>query len=240
MTGPINGRYSDDMTKSPLLMILLASVPAISIAQEAVSVTSLVSSATEAKTRAQKRFAADIDPKVFTDRLAIDLILKQQNIKSIEQVRQILSLPEVADKSKMFTLPSLQASLNIYTKGQNAPIPDDLQTLSKNAGKALEQIIAIREDMETTKAHNPHAPSNVAAERELDRRLSALQSQYDNYLRQLEALKRDKYGVESQQYGKVIIPIISSGISTISRQSGPAERDRLIREYLDGLENSWR
>lgn len=221
------------------LFILAAAPVAALTADVSAVVDSVAGNAIAQKNAAEQSFIKSIDAKHYPDRLAIELIVKQQGIKTVEMMRQVISLPQVADNSKRFSLPNLQASLNIYSKSKNYPIPEDLQTLSKNAALALENIIGIEEAKATRLAQNPHATEDVSKQREEEKQLLALKSRYDTYLKQAESVRMNKYGIDTQKLNVDIVPIINNAVKSVSSISTPQNREQLLNALLDALVEGW-
>lgn len=222
------------------LYILFAAVPGIVLAQEAPSVVSTAANAAgQSKTRAQGKFMVTIDTK-YKDRMAIDIILKNQWFKTVEQMRQIMLAPDVADNAKRYNLPNLKASYQIFQKGQKSPLPQDLQEYSKKAVTALRQIINIEEERAARRAKLPEGTQDdnriVNAE---ESKLMDVRSEYETNLKALESMRLEKYGVDVQQYNKVIVPIINNAVRKVNAQTPPAERAAALNQLFDELLEKW-
>lgn len=216
--------------------IILPAMVFVASADEAGNVINdIVRQGLGAKEKIQTSFTQGID-KQYQDRVAIDMILNHEFVKTVEYIRQVTAFPDIADQSKKFELPNLQAALIIYTKAQNKPLPEDLMKINKDIVLSLNQMIAIESERSTRKAHNPYAESDMSKNAEEEKQLTALKSTYYTLEKSAASIKLDKYGVDVQNYNKQIVPMISRMINEVKNRFQPQGQVAALNKVFDQLQ----
>lgn len=222
------------------LYMMLAAVPGITMAQYVPPVVSNSANiAVAGMQEVVQSYMTGIN-KPNVNRQEAEQVLRNQVRKQVEKTRQVALYPDAAQNFDQFSLPSLQITMNAYMQGQKQPLPADLEHISDNAGKALQQIMTIEQSRETRIAHMPsYMTDNAQLASEEERQLTALKSQYQQYMSEMESLRADKYGVSVQSFDTLIAPILDAAVRRVRSEVPVEAQAEALNQMFDEILRKW-